>query len=232
MVFDPARFQAITFDCYGTLVDWESGILGSLRPLARAHGVAATDGRILETYARLEAEAERPPYRSYREVLSFVAGSIAREWGFEPTKAEREILLEGFAGWKPFPDTVEALKALHQRYRLAIISNVDADLFSLTRRRLEVEFDWVTTASEARCYKPDPAVFSLALSRMDMPGERVLHAAQSLYHDVVPASALGLATVWVRRASLAGRFGVSLPVIAAGGEEVPDLRGLAARLGA
>ncbi len=232
MVFDPARFQAITFDCYGTLVDWESGILGSLRPLARAHGIAATDGEILEAYARLEAEAEKAPYRSYREVLRIVAGSMAREWGFEPTETEREILVEGFARWEPFPDTVESLKALHRRYRLAIISNVDTDLFALTRQRLEVDFDWVTTASEARCYKPDPAVFSLALSRMDMPGGRILHAAQSLYHDIVPASALGLATVWVRRASLAGRFGVSLPVSAAADEEVPDLRGLAARLGA
>ncbi len=228
---DPGGFRLLSFDCYGTLVDWESGILASLRPLARSHGIEATDAQILEAYARLEAEAEKPPYRPYREVLETVAASVAREWGFEPTVAERRVLVNGFGEWEPFPDTVEALRMLHGRYRLAIISNVDDDLFDRTRRRLGVAFDWVTTASQARAYKPDRAVFELALARMKAPRDRILHVAQSLYHDVVPASALGLSTVWVRRASRAGRFGVSPPSEAAADEEVPDLRSLVRSLG-
>lgn len=230
MVIDPSRFEALTFDCYGTLMDWESGILAAMAPLAKAHGAAVSDAEILGGYARLESQAERPPYRSYREVLRMVATSLCRDWGFEPSPREQEALVEGFVSWVPFPDTIGALGRLRERFRLGIISNVDDDLFGETRKRLGVEFDWVTTAAQARCYKPDHAIFTLALERMGLARERILHAAQSLYHDVAPASALGLATVWVNRPSRAGRFGVAPPITAAADWEVTDLAGLVRKL--
>jgi 2-haloacid dehalogenase len=231
MALIPSRYRVVTFDCYGTLVDWEKGIIDSVRPVLTARSLERSDAEILECYARLEALAERPPHRPYRQVLLDVAEGMASEWGFSPTGPERECILSGFSDWRPFPDTVEALRALHGRYRLAIISNVDDDLFRETSRRLGVAFDWVTTAGQAGSYKPDHGIFRMALERMGIEKERVLHAAQSVYHDVVPASEMGLATVRVMRASRAGEFGVSLPSRAAADATVPDLASLAALLG-
>ncbi|HXI04327.1 MAG TPA: haloacid dehalogenase type II [Candidatus Saccharimonadales bacterium] len=231
MSLDPGRYRLLTFDCYGTLVDWESGILDSLRPLLEAHGAAHGDAEILAAYARHEAELERPPWRPYREVLGAIPGRMAAEWGFEAGEAEAGCLVEGFERWQPFPDTVEALRRLHGRYRLGVISNVDDDLFAGTRARLGVALDWVTTAQQARAYKPDLSFFRFALERMRVPPEAILHVAQSVYHDVGPAASLGLATVRVRRPSRGGSFGATLPADTRADAEVESLRELAGILG-
>ena len=132
-----------------------------------------------------------------------------------------------FRSWKPFPDTVAALKKLKSRYKLAIISNTDDDLFADTARLLEVSFDWVITAQQAGSYKPSHHNFKLALERIALPPEQVLHVAQSIYHDIVPARELGLATVWVNRR--AGKHGEGATKAAQGQPdlEVPDLKTLA-----
>jgi 2-haloacid dehalogenase len=195
------RFQAITFDCYGTLINWEEGILSCLRPLLRDHGKFADDATILKLFGDFEAEAEQGLYRRYREVLESVVGNFGDCFGFKPSDKETSSLPESLADWKPWPDTVKALEQLHARFRLCIISNVDDDLFAHTRPQLEVEFDQVVTAQQANAYKPSLKIFGLALSRIGVPADRILHIGQSIYHDVIPAQSLGLATVWVNRPS-------------------------------
>ncbi len=226
-MLDFGRFEALTFDCYGTLIDWETGLWDALRPVFRRHDVAATRESALERFGSLEAEAEKPPYRDYKTVLREVLSGLGRQADFEPSPAEREAFARSVGEWPAFADTAAALRVLHQRYRLAIVSNVDDDLFAATAPRLGETFDWVVTAEQARSYKPAPAHFALALERMQLPRERVLHVAQSLYHDIGPAKALGFRTVWVnRRRGLAGP-GATPAAVATPDLEVADLATLA-----
>jgi 2-haloacid dehalogenase len=200
-MLDFSRFKVLTFDCYGTLIHWEQGILRCLHSTLAEHG-KHTDGRtILELYGDFEASAEQGDYRSYREVLESVVRQFGKQFGFTPTDQECHSLPESLKDWKPWPDTVEALGELESRFRLAIISNVDDNLFAATRPKLEAEFSQVITAEQARAYKPSLKIFELALNRIGVPADQVLHVGQSLYHDVVPAQVLGLATVWVNRPS-------------------------------
>ncbi|HLX74998.1 MAG TPA: haloacid dehalogenase type II [Terriglobales bacterium] len=193
-----SRFHALTFDCYGTLIDWETGLLGALRPILRTHGSKLRDEQILALYAELEPAAQNP-YRRYREVLERVVRGFGERLGFQATEAEARSLPDSLKNWQPFPDTVAALQKLKTRYRLAIISNTDDELFAGTAPHLQVKFDQVITAEQARAYKPSPAPFHLALERLGLPKQQVLHVGQSVYHDVMPAKSLGLATVLVRR---------------------------------
>ena len=226
-MLDFRRFRVLTFDCYGTLIDWESGMLEALRPLLRAHGESLTDEQALELYGELEAEAEAGEYQPYRKILEAVVRGFGERLGFEPSAQEAESLPESLKNWKPFPDTVAALKRLKTRYKLAIVSNTDDDLFADTARLLEVPFDWVITAQQAASYKPSHRNFKLALERVGLPPEQVLHCAQSIYHDVIPARELRLATVWVNRR--AGKMGKGATKTAQGRPdlEVPDLKTLA-----
>jgi len=200
-MLDFSRFEILTFDCYGTLINWEAGLLAALHRILSAHSKHIRDAALLELYGDFEQQAEQPPFRSYREVLGSVGRQFGTELGFTPTAEEVHSLAESLPTWKPWPDTVAALRQLKTRFRLAILSNVDDDLFEGTRPQLEVAFDEVVTAQQARAYKPSVKLFELALSRIAAPAHRVLHVGQSVYHDVVPAQALGLATVWVNRPS-------------------------------
>jgi 2-haloacid dehalogenase len=224
---DFSRFDVISFDCYGTLIDWESGILAALRPVLAAHGVPATDEQLLEAYADHETRIEAGPYRRYREVLSETLMGIGATFGFEPTAAE----LEGFSGsvgeWPAFPDSAPALERLKQRFKLAVITNCDDDLFAESQRRLAIEFDWVITAEQARSYKPSQSNFELAFSTIGLQRDRILHVAQSLFHDHVPAKELGMATVWVDRRRGESGSGATPPADAVLDLVVPDMRSLA-----
>ncbi len=224
--FDRAR--VLTFDCYGTLIDWESGILACLRPLLEAHERILGDDHILELYAELEGRAESGEYTSYRRVLEGVVRDLGARLGFTPTADQIRSLAESLPEWQPFPDTVSALCALKTRYQLAIISNVDDDLFAGTARLLEVPFDFVITAEQARSYKPSLNNFHLALGRIGLPRDKVLHVAASLRHDIAPARALGLACVWINRRRGQHGFGANGPGIAHPDLELPDLASLAA----
>lgn len=200
--FDFSRFRVISFDCYGTLIDWETGILAAIRPILLAHRAELSDSEILRAYSELELEAESGEYRPYREVLSSVVCGFGLRLGFRATREEQQSLPDSLGRWAPFPDTVASLRRLKAKYQLAVISNVDDDLFSETARRLEIDFDHVITAAQARAYKPALQVFQLAEDRIGVGREQWLHAAQSIYHDVIPATALGVTTVWVNRASV------------------------------
>jgi 2-haloacid dehalogenase len=199
---DFSRFGVITFDCYGTLIDWEAGILGAIRPILVAHGAALSDAEILRLYGELEAEAESSQYKPYGEILREVVRGFGVRLGFRASDAEQQSLPNSLAGWKPFPDTVAALRQLTSRFKLGIISNVDDDLFSTSARVLEVDFDFVATAGQARAYKPSLEIFRLAQEKMGIQPAQWLHAGQSIYHDVIPAKSLGIVTVWVNRPSL------------------------------
>jgi 2-haloacid dehalogenase len=217
-MLDLSQFEALTFDCYGTLIDWETGILSALHPILSTHGKTLDDAILLKLYGDFEQLAEEGEFHPYRQVLQSVVRRLGTQLGFSSSDEEAQSLPDSLATWKPWPDTVSALQRLKSQFRLAIISNVDDDLFAATRPQLQVEFDEVVTAQEAQAYKPSLRIFELALSRLGTPRNRILHVGQSIFHDVVPAQRLGLSTVWVNRPS--ARAGVGA-VKAAEGK--PDL---------
>jgi 2-haloacid dehalogenase len=226
--FDFGRFDALTFDCYGTLIDWETGLSSALRAFLNPRAGAPDHDALLETYARYEAEAERPPYRTYREVLAFAGRGVAATYGVEPTTAEIEAFSGSVADWPAFPDSTAALARLKTRFRLGVLTNCDDDLFAASSRRLGVEFDWVVTAQQARGYKPSIANFELLFARLGLPRERILHVAQSLYHDHIPAKALGLSTIWIDRRHDRAGAGATPPAEAKPDLTFPDMASFAA----
>lgn len=224
---DFSRFEAISFDCYGTLINWEAGILPALRSVLANHGQSLPDSKILELYGEFEFEAENP-YQTYRNVLESVVRRFGERFGFQPGPSELRSLHESLPKWPPFEDTVAGLQKLHQRFKLAVISNIDDDLFAETQKLLKVKFDHVITAQQAKSYKPSLNNFKLALERMGIGPDRLLHAAQSVYHDVIPAQSLGIATVWVNRKSARPGVGAVRKAEGKPDLEVPDLATVAA----
>jgi 2-haloacid dehalogenase len=227
LALDFAGFTIITFDCYGTLIDWEAGILGAIRPVLAAHGAHLSDAETLRMYGEIEADEESGGYQPYKEILQAVVRGFGTRLGFVPSTQEQQSLPDSLRNWKPFPDTVAALRRLKSKFQLGIISNVDDDLFSATARRLEISFDQVVTASQAHAYKPSLEIFGLAQTRIALPPGQWLHAAQSVYHDVVPAQLLGISTVWVNRPSLRPNSGAAKQASAKADVEVSSLQQLA-----
>lgn len=219
--------EALTFDCYGTIVDWETGILRSLEPVLRGVERRPSDEALLEMYGRFESEAQRGAFRSYREVLREVGRRYGEELDCEVDAATADRFAEAVGEWPAFADSVEALQALGRRYRLAVVSNVDDDLFGVTAAGLGIDFDEVVTAQQVRGYKPGRAHFDEALRRLGLPKERVVHVAQSLFHDIAPANELGLVCVWVDRRSDRKGGGATPSAEATPDLVVPDLATLA-----
>jgi 2-haloacid dehalogenase len=227
---DFAAFDALTFDCYGTLIDWETGILEALRPVVeRAGGTAAArgDDELLEVYARHEAALEEGPYRTYREVLAGALRGVGEDLGFVPGEDEVAAFSASVGHWPAFPDSAEALARLKERFRLGVITNCDDDLFAASDARLGVAFDWVITAQQVGSYKPSLKNFDYAFERIDVPRERVLHVAQSLFHDHVPAQRFGLRSAWIDRRHGREGFGATPPAAAAPDLTVPDMKAFA-----
>jgi 2-haloacid dehalogenase len=227
-MLDFHQFEFLTFDCYGTLIHWEEGILRCLHLILAAHGKETDDATILQLYGEFEAEAEQGEYLPYREVLQRVVGGFGQRLGFSPTEKEARSLAESLQTWQPWPDTPAALQRLKSRYRLAVISNVDDDLFAATQPQLGIEFDHVITAQQAKAYKPSLQIFELAFRTLGVPASKILHVGQSIYHDVVPARALGLASVWVNRPSVREGVGAVKTAEAHPDLEVASLAELAA----
>jgi 2-haloacid dehalogenase len=217
-MLDFNRFEILTFDCYGTLINWEAGILPVLHRILAAHGKQVDDSLLLKLYGDFEELSEQGDFQPYRVVLESVVRRLGANMGFTPTAEQAASLPNSLPTWKPWPDTVEALRRLKSRFRLAILSNVDDDLFAATRPQLGVDFDEVITAQQAQAYKPSLKMFELALRRVNAPAHRVLHVGQSVFHDVIPAQSLGLVSVWVNRPS--ARPGVGAVKAA---EAKPDL---------
>jgi len=196
---DFGRFDVLTFDCYGTLIDWEAGILAGLRGILAPLGIDAGDDDLLERYARAEASVEAGGYLRYREVLARSAELVGRELGVQPDPAALAAFGGSVGAWPAFPDSADALARLHERFRLAVITNCDDDLFAASNARLGVTFDHVITAQQVGAYKPSTRNFEVAFERIGVPRERILHVAQSLFHDHVPAKGLWMTTAWIDR---------------------------------
>ncbi len=223
------RAETLTFDCYGTLIDWRAGLTASL---VRMFGdqCASQMEETLAAYFALEAEVQTEPFRTYREVLTEVTGRLSDRFGWTPPRQGPGMLADLLPTWPPFPDTVATLRRLKQRFRLGVLSNIDRDLFAGTAVLLRddraaygsagksqtdandasstrtqpakdggmLPFDFLVTAEDVRAYKPDHAHFARCFST-HAPSDRVVHVAQSLFHDGVPAQQLGFAFVWINR---------------------------------
>jgi 2-haloacid dehalogenase len=199
---DYSAFDALTFDCYGTLIDWEAGILAGLRPILAAHETEASDETLLEAYAAAEARLEAGHYLPYRTILAASSRAIGKELGFEVTDDEAAAFGDSVGAWPAFDDSTRSLKILRRRFRLGVLTNCDDELFAASNRRLGVDFDWVLTAQQLGAYKPNPHNFEALRERLHRDGiaaARILHVAQSLYHDHAPAKRLGFHTVWIDR---------------------------------
>ena len=229
MNFD--HFECISFDCYGTLIDWESGISSALRPILESHEVSADDYALLELYGKAETEIEAGPYRPYCEVLKDVLFQIGDVFGFEPSRNELESFSRSVMNWPAFTDSSQALRALATQYRLIILSNIDDDLFWFSQKLLGVEFEHVFTAQQIGSYKPSRQNFEYLIQHAGAPQHKILHVAQSLFHDIAPAKAMGISTVWVNRRQGLPGFGATPPAEAAPDATVPDLRSLAVLTG-
>ena len=229
MPLDPDQYDALTFDCYGTLIDWATGISIALQPILRAHDVEVDDDDLFRRSGPVEKDVEPGDYVQYREVLRRVARRIGTQFGFSPTNAEVERFADSVGDWPPFDDTNESLRRLSDEFRLAIVSNVDDGLFHATARHIHVDFDDVITAEQMETYKPRLDPFEAAFTRLGVPPNRLLHVAQSVYHDITPAGRLGVSCAWVQRYDK--RFDPPAPQ-SEPALTVPDLRHLADALGA
>lgn len=226
-MLDLRRFDVITFDCYGTLIDWESGILSALAAFRSDNNLLVGDDALLQAYAALETVLESGDHVSYREVLRGAMRGLATRFSVPASRIQADTLVDSLPAWPPFADTVDSLRRLHACCKLGVISNTDDDLFAATARALEEPFDWVITAEQVRAYKPSHQNFVRALAVMGIPKDRVLHAAQSRFHDVAPARALGIASVWVNRRHDRPGDGATAHSNAKPDLEVPDLKTLA-----
>lgn len=224
---DFTRFDALTFDCYGTLIDWERGILNALQPILAPQGIDATDDDLLERYAEQEATLERGEYLRYREVLARSLRGLCAGYGFSPSGEDVTEFAAAVAGWPAFCDSAASLRQLANRFKLGVITNCDDDLFALSNRRLGVSFDWIISAQRAGSYKPNLNNFAVAFDAIDVPCQRILHVAQSLYHDHVPAKELGMTTVWVNRRHDKPGSGATPEATAVPDLTVTDMRALA-----
>ena len=194
-------FKALSFDCYGTLIDWETGLSEALRPLAERSGLPTE--QLLEAYGPIEhrLEEEYPGLR-YSELLQKVFGRLAEQIGVAVTPQEAMAFGASVGNWPAFPDSAEALAYLRQHFQLIILSNVDRESFSRSNARLGVQFDQILTAEEIGSYKPSLRNFEYLIARAGEAGiakGQLLHTAQSLFHDHVPANAIGLHSAWIDR---------------------------------
>ncbi len=226
VTIDYTAFDVLTFDCYGTLIDWETGIVNALRATFGDSVSDRSDEELLALFSEFEHTAE-VPYQRYRAVLAQTVREIADRLRVTVGDAAVRAFGGSVPDWPAFPDSPAALARLQERYQLAVITNCDDDLFAASSRRLGVWFDWIVTAQQARAYKPDLAPFELAFERIHVPRSRILHVAQSLFHDHGPANTLGMTTVWInRRAGRAGG-GATPPTAATYDAEFPSLEAFA-----
>jgi len=212
-------YEVLSFDCYGTLIDWESGIWTALQPMLLANDMPVGRPEVLAEFGRIEAahEAGTPSLR-YSDLLALVHRDLARNFELESNDDMDRAFGSSVPDWPEFADSPGALAFLGEKYRLVILSNVDRDSFAGSNARLEVTFDAIYTAEDVGSYKPDPANFDYLLAHLEdefgVAPDSVLHVAQSLYHDHAPAKAAGLDTVWIdrQRLSAEGEWGATTPI--------------------
>ncbi|HVA55472.1 MAG TPA: haloacid dehalogenase type II [Gammaproteobacteria bacterium] len=218
-------FKVLSFDCYGTLIDWETGICAALAAWRKREELQVSDQELIESFGRNErVQEQETPELLYPEILSRVLKRMAAGWSVRTSDADAMAFGLSIRHWPAFVDSAPALKYLKQHYQLVILSNVDCESFSHSNTKLGVEFDHIFTAQDIGSYKPDPRNFSFMLERLSAAGiekTQILHTAESLYHDHIPAKKLGLVTNWINRRHALKGFGATRPPT----EEVkPDFR--------
>ncbi len=209
------NFKALTFDCYGTLIDWEQGIFAGYNSLISKSGRALTRDQVLETHARHEvAQQSKTPTMPYSQVLGLVHSHVADEWGIKTTPEESARFGGSVPDWPAFPDSVAALQYLKKHYKLVILSNVDRESFAGSNRQLTVEFDHIFTAEDIGSYKPDQRNFDYMIEKLASTGiekNEILHTAESLFHDHLPANKAGLTSARIYRRYDQQGFGATHP---------------------
>jgi 2-haloacid dehalogenase len=209
-----SQFKVLTFDCYGTLIDWESGMVQALQPLVTRVTPALARNQILEAHARHEAAQERwTPMRKYRDLLAVVYKRLAEEWGVPASWEECQAYGRSVGNWPAFPDSTEALQYLKKHYKLVILSNVDNESFALSNKNLQVVFDAILTAEDIGSYKPSDRNFQYMLEVLgarSIRKEEILHTAESLFHDHEPANRAGLTSCWIYRRHADSGFGATM----------------------
>ncbi len=232
---DPADFDALTFDCYGTLIDWERGALGVLRPWADGQGLDAGDDDLLSRFAAVQRNQETiRPIKRYPDVVGSAFAEIAAGYSKTLSIEDRERLARSIGDWPPFADTVEALGDLKSRFTLGVLSNVDVCSFARTHARLGKVMEVIVTADDAGSYKPALAHFHRGIeefANLGIDKARILHVAQSRLHDIAPPTSLDLTCVWVNRRGGRGGLGLNIPSDAKTPYVVGDMAELAAHLG-
>ncbi len=209
-------FSTLTFDCYGTLIDWERGITDALRPWADRHGLQLSDEQLLEAFAELEPKHQAAtPDKLYPELLATVHRDLAARWDIPANDEEAATFGRSVKNWPAFDDSAASLQYLKKYYKFVIISNIDHTSFRYSNDKLGVSFDEIITAQDVGCYKPDRRNFEYMISRLADTGiakNRILHTAQSLFHDIAPARAAGLSTMWINRRKHKKGAGATAPV--------------------
>ena len=207
-------FKALTFDCYGTLIDWETGMTEALRPLTGRLTKPLSRNEVLEAHARHESEQQaQTPGKLYRDLLAIVYRRLAEEWGVSASWSECVTYGRSVRDWPAFADSAGALQYLKKHYKLVILSNIDNDSFTYSNAKLQVEFDAIITAEDVGSYKPSPRNFEYMLDKLGARGirkEKILHTAESLFHDHKPANAFGLASCWIYRRHSQTGFGATM----------------------
>jgi 2-haloacid dehalogenase len=194
------KIRLISFDCYGTLIDWKKGVLDAIHPLLEDYFIEMDNDQIFSLFAEYDAELVTGEFMTYRLVLREIMERFTRKLNLNIHQVNSDLLTESMSGWQPFTDTVPALKELKARgYQLAVLSNVDRDLLEKTLSLLDTAFDIVITSEELGSYKPSPDNFMEALRRFRFPADEVIHAAQSRFHDIIPARDLGITAAWINR---------------------------------
>ncbi|MEG4516231.1 MULTISPECIES: HAD family hydrolase [unclassified Microcoleus] len=231
------QFEIVSFDCYGTLIDGERGILAALKHFRSNREIYFMYDGILELFADFEFPLKKhnDNYIKSRNILQGIVKKLEQEIKFQPTetasRTEINCLLDSLKNWQPFPDPVAALTALNQKYKLAVISYIDDDLFAGTTQQLKVEFDWLIAGEKVRSYKPPTRNFKIALETMGISTDKPLQVALSIYHHIVPATSRGISTVWVNRRQDKTGFGATLQARGQPDLEVPNLKTLVEVIG-
>ena len=219
---DYQKIRLLSFDCYGTLIDWKDSVLSILENYFKDSALRFSREELFAAFLEADRKKISDQYRPYREILAEVFELMAEDLRFSIDPNSRYLLSDRFSEWIPFPDTAGSLKKLKEQFQLAIISNVDDELFAVSNQWLEVEFDVIVTAQQLGSYKPDHRNFQQALEIFNIDPSEHLHVAQSIYHDIVPANQLGLNKVWVNRYGEQERTDpAEFPDL-----EVPDLQSL------
>ena len=207
-------FKALTFDCYGTLIDWETGLFDALIPLTSRVSRTLSGDEVLEAHARHESSQQlQTPAKSYRDLLAIVYKRLAEEWGVSVTWADCVTYGKSVQNWPAFPDSAAALQYLKQHYKLVILSNVDNESFAVSNEKLRVAFDAIYTAEDIGSYKPSDRNFDYMLDKLTSIGiarHEILHTAESLFHDHGPANRHGLASCWIYRRHGKQGFGATV----------------------